>query len=292
MELRHLEHFVAVAEERSFTRAAARIHLVQSALSVSVRSLERELDARLFDRTTHHVELTDAGQALLVEARRTLHAAEAAKDAVASVRGGVRGTLRIGVMHSLGIVDLAGMLTRYRQTWPDVTIHPRTSAEGSVGLTRSVVDGGLDLAFASLTSAPLAGCVATTMASEPLLLACPPGHALGRRGSVSLEQLGGATFVDFPVGWGARSSIDQLFADAGLSRDVTMEVGDVPTVAELVRAGLGFAFMARSMVPVGLDLELRRVTPSAAFNVSLVAPANRPQTRAALAFQEIVAGRG
>ena len=74
-ELRHLEHFIAVAEERNFTRAARRLHLVQSALSVSIRSLERELGIRLFERTTREVELTDAGHVLLPEARRTLEAA-------------------------------------------------------------------------------------------------------------------------------------------------------------------------------------------------------------------------
>ena len=79
MELRHLENFVAVAEERSFTRAASREHLVQSALSVSIQSLEKELAARLFERSTHQVALTDAGQALLPEARRTLEAAAAAR---------------------------------------------------------------------------------------------------------------------------------------------------------------------------------------------------------------------
>ena len=118
MELRHLQHFLAVAEEQSFTRAAGRIHLVQSALSVSVRSLERELGARLFDRTTHSVQLTSAGEALVVEARRTLAAAEAARDAVAAVRGGVRGTVRVGIMHSLALIDLAGLLTRYHREHP------------------------------------------------------------------------------------------------------------------------------------------------------------------------------
>src|SRR3979490_507345 len=116
VELRHLEHFVAVAEERSFTRAAARIHLVQSALSVSIRSLERELGSRLFKRTTHPAELTDAGGALLVEARRTLAAAEAARDAVAAVHGGVRGTVRVGIMNSLAsLVDLGNLLASSNQ---------------------------------------------------------------------------------------------------------------------------------------------------------------------------------
>jgi DNA-binding transcriptional LysR family regulator len=87
VELRHLEHFLAVAEERSFTRAAARVHLVKSALSVSVRNLERELGVRLFDRTTHSMDLTDAGTALVLEARRTLAAARVARWPLPTPRG-------------------------------------------------------------------------------------------------------------------------------------------------------------------------------------------------------------
>src|SRR5919198_245380 len=100
MELRHLATFVAVAEEGSFTRAAGRLHVVQSAVSAAVRALERELGVTLFDRSTHRVELTDAGRALLPEARRTLAAAAAARDAVDQLRGGLRGTVRLGMMLS------------------------------------------------------------------------------------------------------------------------------------------------------------------------------------------------
>src|SRR5437868_13472950 len=93
MELRQLEYFVAVAEERHFTRAASRMHVAQSGLSASIGSLERELGARLFVRNTRSVELTDEGRALLTEARHTLAGVAAAKDAVAAVHGLLRGTL-------------------------------------------------------------------------------------------------------------------------------------------------------------------------------------------------------
>src|SRR4051794_14371497 len=102
MELRHLATFVAVAEEGSFTRAAGRLHVVQSAVSSGVRALERELGVTLFDRTTHRVQLSEAGRALLPEARRTLAAAAAARDAVDQLRGGLRGTVRLGVMLAAG----------------------------------------------------------------------------------------------------------------------------------------------------------------------------------------------
>src|SRR5258708_39043583 len=94
MDIRQLEQFVAIAEERSFTRAARRLSYVQSALSVSIQSLERELGVRFFDRTTHRVVLTDAGEALLPSARRTLTSAEETRDLAAAVKGVLRGRLR------------------------------------------------------------------------------------------------------------------------------------------------------------------------------------------------------
>ena len=101
MELRALDYFVVVAEERNFTRAAARLHVVQSGVSATIKALERELGAELLARTSRRVELTDAGTALLPKARAALEAAQAARDAVDEARGGVRGTLRIGTMTSV-----------------------------------------------------------------------------------------------------------------------------------------------------------------------------------------------
>jgi DNA-binding transcriptional LysR family regulator len=288
MELRHLEHFLAVAEEQSFTRAAGRIHLVQSALSVSVRSLERELGARLFDRTTHSVQLTSAGEALVVEARRTLAAAEAARDAVAAVRGGVRGTVRVGIMHSLALIDLAGLLTRYHREHPEVRLVPSPAVGGSVELARDVSEGRLDLAFASPPAGHPRDLDVHSIAAEEMLLACPPDHPLARRRRIALSELAGERFVDYPLGWGTRTSVDRLFADAGIYRQIEVEVGDVPTVAELVRAGFGFAFVSPSNLPQAHDLVLRPTRPHPDFAVCLVTPTTRPISAAARAFIDLV----
>jgi DNA-binding transcriptional LysR family regulator len=288
MELRHLEHFLAVAEERSFTRAAARIHLVQSALSVSVKSLERELGAQLFDRTTHSVELTDAGAALVGEARRTLAAAEGARDAVAAVRGGVRGTVRVGIMHSLALIDLAGLLTRYHREHPEVRLVPSPAGGGSAELARDVAEGGLDLAFASPPAGTSKDLKIRSIAVEEMLLACPPDHPLARRRRIALSELDGERFVDYPPGWGTRVGVDRLFADAGLHRQIQVEVGDVPTVAELVRAGFGFAFVSPSTLPNAHDLVLNRTRPYAEFSVALLTPRTRPPSAAARAFIALV----
>ncbi|MDT4935054.1 MAG: hypothetical protein QOK11_2946 [Pseudonocardiales bacterium] len=288
MELRHLEHFLAVAEEHSFTRAAARIHLVQSALSVSVRSLERELGARLFDRTTHRVELTDAGEALVAEARRTLAAADAARDAVAGVHSGMRGTIRLGIMHSLALIDLAALLTRYHRERPQVRLLPSAAAGGSAELTRDVAEGRLDVAFAALPTGYPSTLSVRTLASEEMMLACPPDHPFAKRRRIDLAELDGERFVDFPAGWGTRLSADRLFLDAGLRREIAVEVADVPNVTELVRAGFGFAFLAPSTVPDTRRLVLRRVRPSPEFTVSLVTADRRTPSAATRALIDLV----
>jgi DNA-binding transcriptional LysR family regulator len=136
MELRHLEYFVAVAEELSFTRASRRLHVVQSGVSSSIQGLERELAAVLFDRDRHRVALTDAGHALLPEARATLAAAQAARDAVGEARGGLRGTVTVGTMQSTGQLDVPGLLGRFHTTHPGVAVRLRLAAAGSAGLAR------------------------------------------------------------------------------------------------------------------------------------------------------------
>jgi DNA-binding transcriptional LysR family regulator len=138
MELRQLEAFVAVAEERNFTRAATRLHVVQSGLSATIRSLERELHAQLFRRTTRQVELTPAGAALVSEARRTLASARAAAEAVSAVEGLQRGAVTVGIMQASTIFDLPGLLARYRQTYPRIELRLRHAA--STDLNRLLRD--------------------------------------------------------------------------------------------------------------------------------------------------------
>src|ERR1700741_4560857 len=122
MELRALEYFVAVAEERHFTRAAARVHVSQSGLSATVRSLESELHEPLFERTTRRVQLTSAGEALLPEARRALAAARSGVDAVRAVRGLQRGTIWLGVMQQMTVIDLPRTLARFSRRYPGVEL--------------------------------------------------------------------------------------------------------------------------------------------------------------------------
>jgi DNA-binding transcriptional LysR family regulator len=293
VELRHLEYFVAVAEELSFTRASRRLHVVQSGVSSAIQGLERELGAALFDRDRHRVTLTEAGRALLPEARATLAAAQAAADAVAEATAGLRGTLSIGTMISTGPVDVPALLGRFHAQHPGVLVRLRVMPGGSADLAREVINGGLDLALLSLPGEAPAGLAVRPLAQEPLVLICAAKHPLANEEAVRLESLADETFVDFPVGWGTRAIVDRAFAAAGIDRQVSFEVAEYGTAAGLVGHGLGVAFVPASAAP-GLDGVVRAPVESAALNwrVLVATSSTRRVSAAARAFlAELLARR-
>ncbi|MFD4322275.1 LysR family transcriptional regulator [Streptomyces sp. NPDC058548] len=244
MELRHLQHFVAVAEARHFTRAAERLMVSQSGLSASIRALERDLRAPLFVRSTRRVTLTEAGRALLAEAERILAQVRAAHEAVAAVQGVVRGTLRLGAEQCVAGVHVAGLLAAFRRRHPEVEI--RLRQEGGLVLAEDVAAGRLDLAFAYRTRADSDQLRSVPLAAEPMTLLCHPEHPLTAAGPVlALRDLAEEDFVDFHPGWGPRRATDATFASAGVPRTVTLEVNDVHSLLDLVEEDLGVAAVPR-----------------------------------------------
>ncbi|MDX6582454.1 MAG: hypothetical protein QOI10_1638 [Solirubrobacterales bacterium] len=289
MELRQLEYFVAAAEEGHFSRAADRVNIVQSGLSASIRSLERELGTRLFDRTTRRVELTESGRALLAEARRVLGAAATAREAVAGVEGLKRGTLSLGIMQSLAVVQLPALLARFHSAHPGVDIRLRQA--GTTALLREVREGRLELAFASLPETAPAGLVGHELLSEAMMLACAPDNPLGERDSVGLASLRDQDFVDGYPDWGLRMASDRAFASAGIERHVAFEVNDMGTLLELVAHGLGVAIIPRSLAPLRTPLRFVRLRGKPPrWNVTLVAPEHMELSAAGRAFLQMVIG--
>lgn len=260
MELRQLEHFVAVAQEQHFTRAAERVAVSQSGLSASVRALEQELRTPLFSRTTRSVRLTEAGRALLVEAERTLAGARAAKDAVDAVRGLLRGTLSVGVEQCVAGLNLPRLLAAFHREHPHMEI--RLRQEGTTNLVDGVVGGRLDIAFAATVSPVDWRGELVPLAREPMVLLCAPGHRLASADRAGWDELAGEAFIDFHPDFGPRRAADEAFAAARVRRTVALEVNDVHTLLELVREGLGIAVVphhfsrkpeAGCLVAVALD---------------------------------------
>ncbi|MEU6576885.1 LysR substrate-binding domain-containing protein [Streptomyces sp. NPDC046805] len=244
MELRQLRHFVAVAEDQHFTRAAERLLVSQSGLSASIRALERELRAPLFVRTTRRVTLTEAGRALLAEAERILAQVRAAHEAVAAVQGVVRGTLALGTEQCIAGVHVAGLLAAFRRRHPDVEIRLRQAGSGA--LAEEVAAGRLDLAFAYRTQDDTDQLRSVGLTSEPMTVLCHPSHRLAVAGEpVTPDDLADEVFVDFHPDWGPRRITDAAFAAAGVRRTVALEVNDVHGLLDLVDENLGIAAVPR-----------------------------------------------
>lgn len=252
MELRQLEHFVIVAEERHFTRAADILQISQSGLSASVRALESELGTSLFIRSTRSVELSVAGQAFLVEALRTLASAAAAQNAVAAVRGLTLGSLTVGAEPCLGSVDLPGELARFRTTHPGVDVRLRHA--GSLELIEGVASGRTDVALVVAVGDPPPGVRLSPLSTQRLIVLCHPDHAFAARSSVDLSSLHAESLVGFPAGWGAHVLARRGFAAAGFDYRAALEVNDVHPLLDLVGYNLGVAIVPESFAAKRPDL--------------------------------------
>ena len=276
---------MAVAEELSFTRGARRAHVVQSAVSAAVTRLERELNAPLFERARRQVTLTDAGRALLPEARATLAAAQGARDAVAAVRGGLRGSVSLGIMLSNGPVDLATVLGGFHAAHPDVVVHARQAAAGTAAHLRDLRDGALDVALVAVSGPPPAGIVIRPLAAEYLVLLVAPDGPWAGRASVRLDEVAGEPFIESPPGWGNRTVADRAFAARGLQRTVRFEVTDYQTMVSMVRGGLGVAFLPASSARRFPEVAAVTVTGAdLAWQVSVAVAQGRRLTAAAQAL--------
>ncbi|MGW4324357.1 LysR family transcriptional regulator [Nocardia sp. NPDC004573] len=248
MELQQMRYVLAVAETNSFTRAADRCLVVQSALSHQIARLERELGARLFERSSRRVRLTAAGAAFLPAARQCLDAAERAAAEVAAAVGEVRGRLAVGLIPTVAAVDIPDALREFRTRYPHVRISLRVGA--SEELVERVVQGAIDVAFLGLpVTARPRGVAAHELARDRLVAVVARDHPLAGAPTVDLRRLSDEAFVDLPAGTAGRLQSDQAFAAAGLDRDVAFEVTSADYIARLVRPGLAVAMLPSAYAP-------------------------------------------
>lgn len=241
-----MRYAVAIAEEQSFTRAAGRCFVVQSALSRQIKSLESELGVRLFARTSRKVEVTPAGEAFVKQARLCLQAAERAKASAAAAHGQIRGSLTIGVIPTVTAVNIAAVLGAFRRSYPEVGVHVRTG--GSDEFLRRIAAGELDVGFLGLAEGVTPQGVQTQeLSQERLVAVLAEGHRLAGQHRLRLKDLADEPFVDFPEGSSGREQSDLAFDRARLRREVSFEVNTADLLTGLVRQGLGVALVAPSV---------------------------------------------
>jgi DNA-binding transcriptional LysR family regulator len=287
MNLQQLRYAVALADARSFTKAAVNEYVVQSALSQQLRKLEDELGVALFERTTRSVAPTPAGETLLPLMRQVLAGVEQIKFGAQAISGTIAGRLTVGMMEVPSeSLDVAALMATFHTRYPEVSVTLRSG--GSDLLIDAVRDRKLDVAVvgSNVPSKP-GGLTFTELFVEPLVAVLPAGHPLAGGGAVRLDQLASLPFIDFPPGYGLRHETDRGFAN--VPRRVAFEVTRVDEVIHFVRRDLGVALLPESVAAsrVGDDptLVLRPVAGADLYRqVNLVAPTDALRSAASQAF--------
>src|SRR5258706_10986030 len=267
MELRHLRYFVAVAEEKSVTRAAARLGIQQPPLSQQVRALEHELGFELFTRVPKGVELTAAGEVFLESSREVLARVDMAAKLAGRAAKGVVGMLSVGLTSSAALHALAPTLLRaFRETYPGVHL---TMKEGNAAsLTDMVLAGKVDAALIRAPVSHPAGLVFRPLVREEMLEVLPrtPRLAQGGETAIPLKSLAKEPMilVRRPGAPGLYADFLQACHRAGFAPPIAAEVDSMITNVTLVSAGMGVSVVPASMRDIHrASVAYRRLTKSA-----------------------------
>ena len=237
MDIRQLKAFVAIAESGTFTAGAGRVHVTQAAISMQIRQLENETGAQLFVRAPRRVILTEAGEKLLERAYVILREHDAALEEMAALTGAHKGRLRIGSASAMVSADpLPQILRELKQTHD--AVETSVSSGTSESLVQQVLAGELDVAFVSLPVE--ARGIQTELLSEDYLVAvASPRHKLANQKVVSAYALAGEKLILGERGGNTRRLIDQLFAQAGVTPKVVMELSRLAAIKRMVEEDMG-----------------------------------------------------
>jgi DNA-binding transcriptional LysR family regulator len=289
--LEQLRIFVAVAERQHMTRAAQSLNLAQSAASAAIAALEARHGARLFDRVGRGIELTEAGNLFLAEARLVLARAEAAEALLDNLGGSPRGTLAVHASQTIASYWLPRHLVAFRRAYPAVQI--RLGVGNTAQVADAVHRGQSELGFVegavddpSLTS--------TEVARDRLVLVVAPDHPWAGLGRVGDESIGGTQWVLREPGSGTRSAFEAELARRGWGGklDIGMELPTNEAVRAAVEAGAGAAVMSASVAAPSLEAGLlclvEMALPDRAFR--LVRHRERAASKAGEAFIRIIDG--
>ena len=243
VELRHLRALLAVAEARSFSRAAATLGYAQSAVSQQIAALERSVGQPLVERPggPRPVSLTEAGRVLARHAEHVVGRMAAARADLLALAAGEAGTVRVGTFQSAGARMLPRVLSHFRAEWPDVAVE-LVEREDDRELLELVAIGELDVTFGVLLDDDDPRLIHRLLLEEPYVVLAPPASPLARRSAVALGELDGREYI------GSNECPCSKLVDAALSRagarpKTVFRSDDNLTVQRLVGSGLGHAIV-------------------------------------------------
>ncbi|MEJ7686139.1 MAG: LysR substrate-binding domain-containing protein [Variovorax sp.] len=290
LTLRQLRAFAAVADTGSFTAAAATLHLTQSALSVLVRELEREMGVQLFDRHTRRVLLSEAGREFQPSVQRVLADLAGAVAGVTELREQKKGVLRLAAPQLMACTLMPRVIAAYSARHPEVDV--RLTDTLPEHLLAGLLSGEAELAVGQDVAVDAATVARRTLFRDRHWLICPPEHAFARRRKVRWSELGPYTFIA-PTRDFRQRVLPELEADARafMQRSTTHEVSYMTTALGMVASDLGLTVCPTYSAPLvrahGLQM-VRLERPDFHREVCVYAAARRSLSPAAAGFVEML----
>lgn len=290
MDLRQIRQFIAVAETLSFRKAAERLHMAQPPLSVSVRRMERDLGAPLFERGRRGVKLTEFGKSILDDARRVALHAEQLRRSAAMVVSGTSGVLRVAFVGSATYRLLPRILPRFRARYPDISLE--LSEGTTTRILEEITRGSLDLGLVRYPVLEAHATVLTPIEHDTLVAALPADSPLRRRKRLALRDLAHQSFVMYSAAAAAnlRGQVMLACQAAGFTPNVVQEAVQVQTIISLVESGMGVALVPANSSRHGPGgVVFRRLEPTDAYLSVAIALASRPEPviPTALRFRQV-----
>ena len=286
MEIHQLRYFVAVADEGSFSRAAAQEHVAQPSLSQQIQKLEAELGERLFDRLPRSVILTDAGQCLLTFARKILVEIADARHCVDELNREVIGQLAVGAIPTIAPYVLPDLIGKFREHYPKVRLD--VFEDTTENLVRRLDDGELDIALVS-TCGESPTLELHSLGREPLLVLLSNKHRLAKKKQIKWSDLKSEKFLLLHEVHCLSIQVHQLLASHHLQPELALEGAQLITIARMAAAQLGVSLVPQMMVEDELVPGCVSVPfgpPAPERELNLLRNPLRLRSKAAAAFQQ------
>jgi len=240
MHVETLKVFCDLAETSSFSLAASKNFVTQSAVSQQIRSLEERYGRELVERSKGHVRLTQAGQVLYEVGKEIIQKYREIEDSLHSLSRSVAGTVRVATVYSVGLYELSAPLKRYLQTFPEVNIHLEYTRANKI--YDEVGRGDVDLGIVAYPS-KRPQILVTPFREDRLVLICAPQHPFAAFSEISIRQLDTEKFVGFERDIATRRALDRILRRNGVKVRYVMEMDNIETIKRGVEIGAGVSIV-------------------------------------------------
>jgi molybdate transport repressor ModE-like protein len=292
MHIETLKVFCDLAETGSFSLAASKNFITQSAVSQQIRSLEDRYGRELVERSKGHIRLTQAGQVLYQAGKDIIQKYKEIEDSLQTLSRSVVGTVRVATVYSVGLYELSAPLRCYLQMFPDVTVHIEYTRANKIyeEVSHSDVDLGI-VAYPSKRPQILV----TPFREDRLVLICAPQHPFAQMQRIPFKKLQGEKFVGFERDVATRRALDRTFRQHGVKVQYVMEVDNIDTIKRIVEIGSGVSIVPEPSIEQEVKNETLRALQFADETLmrplGIIAKRGRRFTPAAQEFIDLLKGK-